>query len=235
MWTFVDEHWEQFGEEYDRADLAYFLARRISVSLSGLGIQEFVQNLEPPAPIANVVAENHVHPMQYYIIPPLKEAPPKCGDLFRGKIGEVDSYWMLLTPSCDLIKRGGNAKAEHVLLARCFKLSDEQEYTDLLEDLSNKTKKKHLRELLKNNRKSGQSERFYFLPGILNIPDQIADFQQLITLPYSHIEDLEHIASLDSPFSEAILARYARYTGRLGTPDLDIDVILERLFPEQQQ
>jgi hypothetical protein len=34
---------------------------------------------------------------------------------------------------------------------------------------------------------------------------------------------------LDSPFAEALLARFSRYFGRLGMPDLDVAVLLQRL------
>jgi hypothetical protein len=40
---------------------------------------------------------------------------------------------------------------------------------------------------------------------------------------------LERLASLDSSFAEALLARFTRYFGRLGTPDLDVAVLLQRL------
>ena len=40
---------------------------------------------------------------------------------------------------------------------------------------------------------------------------------------------LERLASLDSPFAEGLLARFTRYFGRLGTPDLDVTVLLQRL------
>jgi len=40
---------------------------------------------------------------------------------------------------------------------------------------------------------------------------------------------LERLASLDSPFAEALLARFTRYFGRLGTPDLDAAILLQRL------
>ena len=40
---------------------------------------------------------------------------------------------------------------------------------------------------------------------------------------------LERLASLDSPFAEGLLARFTRYFGRLGTPDLDMTVLLQRL------
>jgi hypothetical protein len=80
-----------------------------------------------------------------------------------------------------------------------------------------------------NNRQDGQAERFYFLPGALSLPDLMVDFQQLVTLQRACMGGLERLASLDSPFAEALLARFARYFGRLGTPDLDIAVLLKRL------
>ena len=40
---------------------------------------------------------------------------------------------------------------------------------------------------------------------------------------------LERLASLDSPFAEALLVRFTRYFGRLGTPDLDVAVLSQRL------
>ena len=43
------------------------------------------------------------------------------------------------------------------------------------------------------------------------------------------MSELERLASLDSPFAEALLARFTRYFGRLGTPDLDVAVLLQRL------
>jgi hypothetical protein len=60
-------------------------------------------------------------------------------------------------------------------------------------------------------------------------PDLVVDFQQLVTLPREQMTTLERLASLDSPFAEALLARFGRYFGRLGTPDLDLEVIINRL------
>ncbi len=43
------------------------------------------------------------------------------------------------------------------------------------------------------------------------------------------LNNFERIASLDNPFAEACLAKFARYYSRLGTPDLDIDMVYNRL------
>src|SRR5215471_20884859 len=86
-----------------------------------------------------------------------------------------------------------------------------------------------LQDLLRNNRRDSQSERFFFLPDALSLPDLLVDFQQLEALQREHMHGLERLASLDSPFAEALLARFTRYFGRLGTPDLDVTVLLQRL------
>jgi hypothetical protein len=57
----------------------------------------------------------------------------------------------------------------------------------------------------------------------------LVDFQQLVAWQRGHMDTLDRLASLDSPFAEALLARFARYFGRLGTPDLDVAVLLQRL------
>ena len=224
MWDFVAKHGAEFIDTPDRTALAYLLARRLAMSLSGPGIRQLAEDLGDST--GSSVDENKVHPMRYYVMPPV-ETSPLTGDLYRGPIGQRDGYWILLTPSCDVVK--GREKAEWVLMAPCVLLTEEQEYQDWHSN-SSQTKKKKLKSLLSNNRSNGhQPERFYFLPGALDLPDLVVDFQQLVTLPREQMEeDLKRLASLDSPFAETLLTRFSRYFGRLGTPDLDLGVVFNR-------
>jgi len=169
-----------------------------------------------------------MHPMQYYVIPPV-ELAPLAGDVYEGQIGDLHSYWVLLTPSCDLVT--GREKADLVLLARCLPLTEQVEYQQWRDGLPAPSRAINgkLQDLLRNNRRDSQSERFFFLPSALSLPDLVVDFQQLVTLQREHMDGLERLASLDSPFAEALLARFTRYFGRLGTPDLDVAVLLQRL------
>lgn len=226
MWDFVATHWNRFGDTPDRTALAYLLARRLAMSLSGPGIRQLARDLGDPTGIATF--EGQVHPMRYYVMPPIEPAP-LAGDLYHGQIGNQTGYWILLTPSCDLV--AGREKAERVLLTHCSPLSEQPEYKAWLDHLPqpSRTIDTKLRALLRDNRENNQPERFYFLPGALTLPDLVVDFQALVTLPREQMDSLERLASLDSPFAEALLARFARYFGRLGTPDLDLDVIVNRL------
>ena len=80
-----------------------------------------------------------------------------------------------------------------------------------------------------NDNRGGQKDRFKFLPGTFFLPDLVVDFQQLRSVQFHDLNRKNVIATLDSPFSEAVLARFSRYFGRLGTPNLDKDVVLNRL------
>jgi hypothetical protein len=40
---------------------------------------------------------------------------------------------------------------------------------------------------------------------------------------------MKAIASLDSPYAEAVLAKFAGYYGRLGTPDINKAIVIDRL------
>jgi CheY-like chemotaxis protein len=228
MWDFVVTHWDRFVETSDRTTLAYLLARRLAMSLSGPGIRQLAEDLGDPT--ASAATEGCVHPMQYCVIPPVTSTP-LSGDLYRGKIGDIEGYWVLLTPSCDFIERDKKIKAEWALLARCSLLADQPEYGKWQMGLPepSRTASDSLCELMRNSRQGGQPERFYFLPGALTLPGMIVDFQQLVTVPRAQLDGLKRLASLDSPFAEAFLARFARYFGRLGTPDLDVDLTLSRL------
>lgn len=228
MWDFVAKHWEQLSDTPDHAGLAYLLARRLGVSLSGPGIYQLAKDLG--SSINTVINEGCVHPMQYYVMPPLHLAHPLAGDIYRENIEGQAKYWIILTPSCDFAQK----KVEEVLFARCELLSEQPEYKTWKTNQSSSDEGK-LKALLKNNRQKAQQERFYFLPGTLALPDLLVDFQQLKTLQREELEKpvqqetWERMASLDSPFTEALLARFTRYLGRLGTPDLNLDLVMDRL------
>ncbi len=232
MWNFVAKNWDNFGDTADRASLAYLVARRLALSLSESGIQRLARDLGDPSGLG--VAENTVHPMQYYVLPPV-DPSPLSGDLYSGQIEQTTGYWMLLTPSCDIV--AGREKADNLLFAFCLPLSEQVEYTTWREDLANPKPdvESKLKSLLKNRREKFQPERFFYLPGALILPDLLVDFQSLIALPREQTNGLKRLASLDSPFAEAVTSRFARYFGRLGTPDLDVDFVIARLTLEAKR
>ena len=226
MWDFVARNWEKFGDTPDRTSLAYLLARRLAKSLDGPGIQQLAEELGDTSRLW--CDEEHAHPMRYYVIPPMGERT-LAGDIFLKKNGNKTHYMVLITPSCDISQK----KADMMLFACCSPLVETHEYKDWRnnpEDPKGQYKG-NLWALLQNRK----SERYFLLPGIFDLPDMVVDFQKLVTLEINVFNKMKGeglikcIASLDSPYSESLIARFTRYYGRLGVPDLNIELIGKKL------
>jgi CheY-like chemotaxis protein len=238
MWDFVEKHWSDFSRSDNEGELAYLLARRLALSLSVNNIRELKTELG--GLVGKVLTEgnnqneslSHAHPVAYYICPVISKNH-RTGDIYKY---EGKSFYVLLTPSCDLIVRNNNrCKADEVLLAKCAPLTQQQEYIDWNKSSDNQKKIQDLKSLMTNGKGAGrQDDRFHFLPGVqlLNIPDLIIDLQSLCNTSYVDFTESgkwERIASLDRPYAEALSTKLTRYFGRIGTPDLNTDVIFERL------
>jgi len=225
MWEFVAKNWAEFGTSSDHTSIAYFLARRLAMSLSDAAVGQFVLDLGGDMGSAALTA-GHVHPMRLYVMPPL-HIDPLVGELFRGDVEGGEGYWILLTPSCDLAQK----KADRVVLAKAELLTDMAAHKAVHEGKADgklKDALKDVERLLSNSK----SDRYFYLPECLEIPDLIIDLQHLVGCPCEVLDKLHRVATLDSPFAESLVARFLRYFGRLGTPDLDVLAIMQRLYPK---
>ncbi len=225
LWDFVGTHWQEFDSPHDQADLAYLLARRLALTLQSEARKLTRKLAGKSIPIAD---PKNIHPMEMYVRPPVNENR-QAGDILKGIIEGESGYWLILTPSCDFEQAG---RLKNVLLAGCLPLAEEAEFQSWKQ---NPNASSSLKALIGDNRERSQSERFKFLPATYFLPDLVLDFQHLKALPESEIAKLEVIASLDSPYAESVLARFARYFGRLGTPDIDKQIVLNRLHAAQAQ
>lgn len=225
MWGFVGKNWKEFGGTNDRGSLAHLLARRLAISLSGTGIEKLAERLGDKNAGA---VEGRVEPMRYYVLPPI-EPTPLAGDIYKSVSDGTTEYWVLLTPSCDLANTP--PKADFVLLARCQALKEQPEYQEWEKKLPkpSKTLQKKMTGLLWNNRTSGQADRVFFLPAALIVPDLVVDLQQIEKIPRDDLANLKRVASLDSPFAEALVERFTRYYGRVGVPLLNVGAVMNRL------
>lgn len=241
MWDFGAKAWEQYGKARPE-ELAHLLARRLALSFDGAGVQELLREIGGDRALGAVVEgataqvglATGLHPVRMYVMPPLKNEVHNMGDLYRDREGAV---WVLLTPTCDLVCEGGRAaKVTDVVLARCQLLSEQQEYKEWQSNAS-KSKEKPLRNLLKNRRegKGVQPERFFFLPGVFELPDLIVDFSMIRTASLAEICGMNHLASLDAPFAASLHSGFQRYFGRFGAEDLDFDEVFRKFGVADQR
>jgi CheY-like chemotaxis protein len=220
MWNFVSDHWQEFDAAHQKVDIAYLLARRMALSLQQEAKHIARELVGEAVPITDT---KKVHPMEMYVQPPINE---NClaGDILKGEANGVSGFWLVLTPSCDFERP---SRIDCVLLTQCVPLRGEAEYLNWACDQASGLES--LKQAIIDRRKNKQSERYKFLPGTFFLPDSFVDFQKLQTVSMQELRGLRTIASLDSPFAEAVLAQFSRYFGRLGTPDLDVEIVINRL------
>jgi CheY-like chemotaxis protein len=227
MWGFVLQNWPKFEEIVRQPDFVRLLLQRLAARFGREGVEQIVKELHPGYEV-DCVDGQKVHPTEYYIVPPVGD-DPQLGDLRR--IG--DATFVVVWPSCDLIRRNGVPKVEKALCAKARPLSDFAEFNEWLGKPSGKNAAA-LKALMKNNRGGQtQADRYHFLPGAWSIPPSIIDFQELVHFPVDELRECQCLAVVASPFAEAIGARFTRYLGRLGTPDLDIAMCLRDLVDEE--
>jgi len=151
----------------------------------------------------------------------------------------IDSWFVVLTPACDLVQ--SRIKADFVVLAQCDLLEQTDEYKAWVDSRpapgeapSSAAKKAHagISSLMRNRRDKRQSDRDYYLPGAWSVPNLLVDFQKVSSVPVASLgAEYERVASLDSPYVEALIETFSRYLGRRGTPDLDVEMTIKRLAP----
>ena len=72
--------------------------------------------------------------------------------------------------------------------------------------------------------------RYFYLPKFRDIPDLVIDLEDVKSTKLDKLQSYDSIATLSSPFAEALLIQYSQYRGRIGVPDLSEDIVHERLF-----
>lgn len=225
MIEFMEDNWDTLPEP--EADLAHLLLRRLSVSLEG-DANALVDRLG--VTIENSVRDG-IHPTRFYVVPLIEEY--RMGDILCGPdacnlSGDNDdtiSWYVILTPSCDLVQ----GKAEFVVVAKCLLLDTFSQYADWRVDQLNSHKAKELKNLLKSRPRGKQHDRYHYLPAAWDVPNLMVDLQRTLYIPYDQLAGYRKVGSLDNPFSEALLNRFNRYIGRVGTPDLDFDAALDQM------
>jgi CheY-like chemotaxis protein len=202
LWKELAPHWgEDIGGEQPR-ELAHLLITRVAHSLHEQALPELTSR-----------------PSHCYLYPPVSDRH-RPGDIIRWTQAGGNQWWVILTPACDLEHDG---KVEFVLLGKASPLTSDPKYIAWKESQSN-GKWKHLQSLLE-----GKVARYYYVPKFRDIPDLILDLENTQSVPFGDLDAYKRTASLVSPYSEALLAKYSHFRGRIGTPDLNSASIKERL------
>jgi CheY-like chemotaxis protein len=224
MWDFVERKWDMLEPVSKTPEFLRLLVRRLAASLGREGVNRMTAQAfgieADEAPDAE-----EAHPSEFYIIPPFS------GDVRFGDIREIaEKEWRVVVwPSCDMVTTQGRAlKTDRATCARALLLSETTEMKTWAQAPEDKSAKSAVSCILRNQRNK-TPERFHFLPEFLWVPDLVVDFQDVERLPVVDLAKAHCLATVASPFAEHLNARYLRYIGRPGVPDLKEDRILSRI------
>jgi CheY-like chemotaxis protein len=177
MWDTLLKH-NQVLQGADQEEAAFLLARRLANVLESSSVRRFLSGNAP----SGGIDPSGIHPVEMYVYPPV-EPDLLAGDIIKcGKEANAE-YWVILTPSCDLVS--GRAKAEQVLLAKCLSLENFLTVVDFKKEPQKH--QKELESLIRNRSGKGRQEfRYHFLPATSFLPGFLVDFQNLIQLPFEN-------------------------------------------------
>lgn len=221
MWDFVAEHWDELSGDGDAVGLAHLLVRRLGRTLSGPGIGRVAAELGAGGPSSP--ADGTIQAAEMYIIPPLPGTSPGVGEIYRDDSQEETQWWLTMTPACDL----EHDKAEYVVLAKAGSVDSDSRIAAWRERDNAKSKLK-VRELV-SHKTGGQDDRWLFLPAAPTLPNLVVDLQQICNVEREKLDTMVRVGSLVSPFAEAMVSRFTRYFGRVGTDDLDVVALMRGL------
>jgi DNA-binding NarL/FixJ family response regulator len=202
MWKELAPNWSEDTAGGKTDELAHILITRVAHSLQDQALPELTQG-----------------PSHCYLYPPLS-VHHRPGDLLRCSSDEKVSWWVVLTPACDLAHDG---KAEFALLCKANPLADSPQYKAWKQSGS-KERWNILNKLL-----SGKIARYHYFPKFREIPDLLLDLENSKSVPIADLKSYFRIASLVSPYCDALLTKHSHFRGRVGTPDLNVDSVKARL------
>jgi len=227
MWDFVLGHWADFEPLVDKPEFLRLIVQRLALTFTRQGIEQITKEVYEVQALGEPITAETVHPAEYYIKPPIGQ-DPMLGDVRVRVTAGNPEYLVVLWPSCDMVSSGGRTpKTDNVLCARSILAKDIPEVTDWLGSPS-ENKEKVVKRILHNTREKSP-ERYHFLPGVWDIPDLVIDFQDLEHITLAGVRELRCLATLASPFAEAMGTRFQKYIGRIGTPDLDVAAVIQKL------
>jgi len=176
---------------------------------------------------------------EIYLLPPINKQLLAADILYKNgeDTNKAESYKVVLSPSCDLQKDEAKDRKppEKILIVSCISI---KQYLSI-KNLSKDTPKEKFHEDLPKILSNTGSERFILLPELKGfIPNMACDFKNLEMIAYENIGERKEylrVASIDSPFREAIIWAYMQINCRPGLPDRNFDLWTQQIWEEISQ
>ncbi|HYM77079.1 MAG TPA: hypothetical protein VE377_13990 [Candidatus Dormibacteraeota bacterium] len=225
LWPFLEQNWDAISKagKSDPDLVERLIRRRAAIQMGDLHHDgaTFV-------PVLSRLGS------EYYVYPKLPRAYYSLGDVLRHKQNKGD-FRVVLTPHCHLFMHPGqqNPRADYVLTIKTVKATDV--LGEKIANAKKAEKEAKYKKLGGWTRSPAQTDRtpegrHWYLPAFLEIPHLYADLLQMESIPYGQVaKDFDGIATLVSPYAEALQACFVSFYGSVGIPDLKVESIEDLL------
>ena len=230
LWGFLERNWEYLKKHSSVDVLERLIRRRASMQIGRLAPDgEEVQKIEG---------------LEFYLYPPISR-DFRLGDVIKTKTD--GNIFVLLTPHCHLTiqPKEDTPRADYVLAVKTFNFDEIIKKTSTIDSIFKNPWKGSPEEVKEKLRKRTQSPaqlgqpngRYWFLPSFLEIPEMYCDFLQVVSIEYNCLtNDYTRIATLDTPFAEALQSCFTCFYSSIGFSNLNYEkysYLIERTTPKQ--
>lgn len=226
----VAPHWNEMAGA-DQNEIVPVIINRLAAWLRENGLHKLDQTVE--GDLVAVAARPSA--ARVYLMPPVTHHLT-AADLVVDPDG---GWWLVLTPACDLyedhpdsnVAKPRTAKAHYVRLARADRVFTEEEKRSESPAISawHASSKSSKDKAQAQRAFRVDDNRYRALPRYLDIPHLVIDFENVKSEKLDEVRAWKRVATLDSPFAEAMLIAYSRSAGRIGTPDVSFDDVQVQL------
>ena len=216
LWEFLTKKWDDLTRIKSTTPeaLERLIRRRAATQLA---------RLKGDAEIEDVGAS------EFYIHPKISGGELRLGEILKRRDATQPEYRVVLTPHCHLKIQTGEAepRADFVLTVKTLPAQEEisKIWGKKRKSFNLKTKEgvaDAARRFINSPPDLGSPKgRFWFLPRFLEMPDLYCDFMQVESLPLAKVPaEYAPVAVLDTPFAEALQARFAEFYSAVGIANL---------------
>ena len=220
LWSFLEANWGRLNDPspLSAGVLERMVRRRAATQLS---------DIDPASGTAGF-AERQAP--EYYVYPAFEQPSFNLGDLLRSR-QDVADWRVILTPHCHLFKQQGQdkPKADYALLVKLIRAEEvlgEKLGRAKVEAAPKRKKTLGLWARSPSQTARPPEGRHWYVPGFLDIPHSFCDFLQVASVPYETLEnDFQRIATLTSPYAEALQSCFAGFYASVGIPTMQTESI----------
>jgi hypothetical protein len=236
LWDFLEGKWSDLVARgaTDAVVLERIIRRRAAIQLS---------HLDPSK--SSPVELGMVEGVEFYLYPPVSGLEMRLGDILRKKAD--GTFFVVITPHCHLVVQPNETlpRADYVLLVHAIPANDaiRAAYKTPKGEPKNPWSgdaSDRLRKFTQSPSSMGKpTGRHWFLPGFLELPNLFCDFLQVQSISLDMIgKDFDRMATLASPFAEALQACFGTFFGAVGIPVVNSErfkELIEQTTPPKKE